>query len=77
MDLKDIFLNTRNWIVSDQFRKYWRPLVNAESNLRVALVTSVVNDKGNEMIAGAVHRSPGLTAEENPRKPQLGDRLMK
>ena len=46
----------------------------------VASLTSVANDKGdNEMILGAVHRSPGiwLTAEENPRKPQLGDRLMK
>ena len=46
----------------------------------VASVTSVANDKGdNEMILGAVHRSPGicLTAEENPRKPQLDDRLMK
>ena len=34
----------------------------------VASVTSVANDKGdNEMILGAVHRSPGicLTAEEN------------
>ena len=34
------------------------------------------NDKGdNEMILGAVHRSPGiyLTAEEIPGKPQLGD----
>ena len=52
-----------------------RPLVPS-----VASVTSVANDKGdNEMILGAVHRSPGfcLTAEENPRKPQLGDRLMK
>ena len=31
------------------------------------------------MILGAVYRSPGicLTAEENPRNPQLGDRLMK
>ena len=41
-------------------------------------VTSVANDKGdNEMILGTVHRSPGicLTAEENPRKLQLGDRL--
>jgi hypothetical protein len=40
----------------------------------------VVNDKGvNEMVLGVVHRSPGicLTAEENPRKPQLGDSLMK
>ena len=42
-------------------------------------VASVANDKGDdEMILGAVHRSPGicLTAEENPGKPQLGDRLM-
>ena len=40
----------------------------------VASVTSFTNDKDdNEMILGAVHRSPGicLTAEENPRKPQL------
>jgi len=31
------------------------------------------------MILRAVHRSPGicLTAEENPRKPQLGDHQMK
>ena len=46
----------------------------------VASVTSVANDKGdNEMILRAVYRSPGicLTAEENARKPQLGDRLMK
>ena len=45
----------------------------------VASVTSVANDKGDETILGAVHRSPGicLTAEENPRKPQLEDRLMK
>ena len=42
----------------------------------VASVTSVANDKGDP---GAVHRSPGIcfTAEENPKKPQLGDRLMK
>ena len=46
----------------------------------VASVTSVANDKGdNEIILGAVHRSPGicLTAEENPRKPQLVYCLMK
>ena len=45
-----------------------------------ASVTSVANDKGdNEMILGAVHRSPGicLIAEGNPRNPQLGDRLVK
>ena len=46
----------------------------------VASVTSVANDKGDdEMIPGAVHRSPGiyLTAEKSPRIPHLGDRLMK
>ena len=33
----------------------------------------------NEMLSGAMHRSPGIyfTVEGNPRKPQLGDRLMK
>ena len=44
-------------------------------SLSVMSVTSDANDKvDNEMILGAVHRSPGicLTAEENPRKPQLG-----
>ena len=43
-------------------------------------VTSVANDMDdNEMIPGAVHRSPGicLTVEKNPGKRQLGDRLMK
>ena len=41
---------------------------------------SVANDKSdNEMILGTVQSSPGicLIAEENPRKPQLGDRIMK
>ena len=36
--------------------------------LSVASVTSIANDEGdNEMVLGAVHRSPGiyLTAEEN------------
>jgi hypothetical protein len=45
----------------------------------VASVTSVANVKGdNEMILRALRRFPGicLTAEENRRKPQLGDRLM-
>ena len=42
----------------------------------VASVRSVSNDMvDNEMILGAVHRSPVicLTAEENPRKPLLGN----
>ena len=34
------------------------------------------NDKDAEIIPRDVHRSPGIyfTAEENPGKPQLGDR---
>ena len=46
----------------------------------VVSVTSVANDKDdNEMMLGAVHRSPGtcLTAEGNRSKAQLGDRLIK
>ena len=46
----------------------------------IARVTLVAIDKGDyEKIPGAMHMSPGicLTAEENPGKPQLGDRLMK
>ena len=46
----------------------------------VMSVTSVTNgNSDNEIIPGTVHRSPGicLTAEENPGKPQLGDRRIK
>ena len=46
----------------------------------IASVMSVANDKDdNEMILGTVNRSPGicLSAEESPRKPQLGDHLMR
>ena len=37
----------------------------------VASVTSIPNDNGDNLILGAVHKSPGicLTAEENPGKP--------
>jgi hypothetical protein len=46
----------------------------------VASVMLVTNEKGdNEMILGSMKRSPDicLIAEENPKKSQLGDRLMK
>ena len=46
----------------------------------VSSITSSANDKGdNEMIPGAVHKSPGicLKVKENPENSQLGDRLMK
>ena len=35
MDLKEIDINTRNWVDSGQSRVYCRTLVNAALNLRV------------------------------------------
>ena len=35
MNLKEIGINTRNWVDSTQDRDYWRALVNAALNLRV------------------------------------------
>ena len=35
MDLKEIGINTRNWVNLAQDRDYWRALVNAELNIRV------------------------------------------
>ena len=35
MDLKEIDINTLNWVDSAQDRDYWRALVNAALNLRV------------------------------------------
>jgi hypothetical protein len=36
MDLKEIVINTRNWVDSAQDRDYWKALVNAALNLRVS-----------------------------------------
>ena len=35
MDLKEIDINTRNWVDSAKDRDYWRALVNVTLNLRV------------------------------------------
>ena len=35
MDLKEICMNTRNWVDSAQDRDYWRGLVNTALNLWV------------------------------------------
>ena len=35
MDVKEIGINTRNWVDSAQDRDYWRAPVNAALNLRV------------------------------------------
>ena len=35
MDIKEIDINTRNWVDSTQDRYYWRALVNAALNLRI------------------------------------------
>ena len=57
-------------LLSGFLAKVYLPPESRQSNLSA-------NDKDdNVMILGAVHRSPDicLTAEENSRKPQLGDR---
>ena len=36
MDLKEIGINRRNWVDSAQDWDYWRALVNAALNLRIA-----------------------------------------
>ena len=35
MDLKEISINTRNWVDSAQVRNYWRALVNTTLDLLV------------------------------------------
>ena len=35
MDLKEIGINTRNWVDAAQDRNYWKALANAAMNLRV------------------------------------------
>ena len=41
MDLKEIGVNTRNWIYSAQDTDYWRALGNAALNLRVPKVFKI------------------------------------
>jgi hypothetical protein len=41
MGLKEISINTRNWVDSTQVRDYWRALLNAALNLRVFISLGV------------------------------------
>ena len=43
MDLKEIDVNTRNWVNSAQDREYWRTHVNAVLYLRVSKTIGFVN----------------------------------
>ena len=81
---KNLLLSIEPWAgASKSFKLVWRCTSFSPGSWPKATspsVTSVANDKGdNEMIPGAVHRSPGIcvTAEENPGISQLGDPLMK
>ena len=42
-DLKEIGINTRNWVYLSQDRDYWGALVNAALNLRVPEVMDLVS----------------------------------
>ena len=43
MDLKEIGINTRNWVDSAQDRDYWRVLLDAALNLQVPYDMEIVN----------------------------------
>ena len=43
IDLKEIVINTRNWVDSAQDRDYWRALVNAALNPWVPLAMELVS----------------------------------
>ena len=43
MNLKEMGINTRNWVDSAQDRYYWGALVNAALNLRVPKAMELVN----------------------------------
>ena len=43
MDLKEIGINTRNWVDLTQCRGYWKVLVNVALNLQVSKVMELVN----------------------------------
>ena len=45
MDLKEVGINTRNWVVSAQDRDYWSVLVNVALNFRVSQSIELVNNK--------------------------------
>ena len=44
MDLKEIGINAENWVDSAQDRDYWRALVNAALNFRVAYTMELVSN---------------------------------
>ena len=54
MDLKEIGINTRNWIDSAQDRDYWRALVNVKLNLQVPLALNSVDDSLSRLYAGTL-----------------------
>ena len=43
MNLKEVGINTRNWVDSAQDRRYWRALVNPTLNPRVPYAMELVN----------------------------------
>ena len=47
MDLKEIGINTRNWVDSAQDRDYWSALVKETLNLRVPQTMEIVSFKND------------------------------
>ena len=61
MDLKEIVVNTRNFINSAQDRYYWRVLVNMALNLRVPKAMELLSDLNSKI------NCPSQETEETTR----------
>ena len=76
---ENCYITQKNWM--GQFLSYLiLCLYIPRSDFHTCQSYLSANDKGdNEMKWGAVHKSPDIyfTAEENPAKYKLGDRMMK
>ena len=50
MDVKEIGINTRNWVVLAQDRDYWKALVNEALTLRVPQFVELVQQPVQEIL---------------------------
>ena len=55
MDLKEMGINTRNWVDSAKDRDYWRALVNTVLNLRVPKAMGFVSYVRSNVSVSFVH----------------------
>ena len=64
IDLKEIGINTKNWVDSSQDRDYWRALENAALNLQVPYAMELVKPTGKTPLKRPKHRLKDNTGME-------------